>query len=78
MPSRTAARSESSLSADLHRGGSNPMVAAPVLSISAEKAFFFAQKARQFDVKDGVTDPDPGSNAADDGMVSVLEDHPST
>jgi hypothetical protein len=76
MPSRTAARSESSVSVALHRGGQNPMVGAPVLSISAEKAFFFAQKAREFDVKDVVTDPDSGSNGADDGMVSVLEDHP--
>jgi hypothetical protein len=52
------------------------MIDAPALSISPEKAYFFAQKAREFDVKDVVTDPDPGSNAADDGMVSVLEDHP--
>src|SRR3979490_1760747 len=76
MPSRTAARSESSVSTALHRGGQNPMAGAPALSISAEKAFFFAQKAREFDVKDVVTDPDSGSNGADDGMVSVLEDHP--
>jgi hypothetical protein len=32
-------------------------------------------KARQFDVKDVVTDRDPGSNASDDAMLSVLEDH---
>ena len=32
-------------------------------------------KAREFDVKDVVTDPDDASNAADDSMVSVLEDH---
>jgi hypothetical protein len=37
---------------------------------------FFALKAREFDVKDVVTDPDPGSNASDDAMISVLEDHP--
>jgi len=46
----------------------------PTLSISPEKAFFIAAKARQFDVKDGLTDPGSGSNASDDGMRSVLED----
>ena len=30
---------------------------------------------REFDVKDVVTDPDDASNATDDSMVSVLEDH---
>ena len=47
----------------------------PELSISAEKAFAIVTKARQFDVKDAVTDPDSGSNASDDMMRSVLEDH---
>src|SRR5262249_4800896 len=32
-------------------------------------------KARQFDVKDVVADPDSASNPADDAMVDVLEDH---
>jgi len=32
-------------------------------------------KAREFDVKDVVTDIGNSSNATDDGMVSVLEDH---
>ena len=48
---------------------------APNLSISPEKVCFFIAKAREFDVKDAVTDPDSGSNATDDGMLSVLEDH---
>ena len=47
----------------------------PELSISPEKAFAILAKARQFDAKDSVTDPDPGSNATDDMMLSVLEDH---
>jgi hypothetical protein len=46
----------------------------PALSISPEKAYFIVAKARQFDAKDGVTDPESGSNASDDGMRSVLED----
>jgi uncharacterized protein DUF3775 len=47
----------------------------PALQISPEKVCFFIQKAREFDVKDVVTDEGSGSNAADDGMISVLEDH---
>jgi len=45
------------------------------LSISPVKVCFFILKAREFDVKDVVTDPDSGSNASDDAMLSVLEDH---
>jgi|SRR6516164_1627569 len=47
----------------------------PELAISAEKVAQILAKARQFDVEDVVTDPDPGSNASDVAMVSVLEDH---
>jgi hypothetical protein len=47
----------------------------PSLSISPEKVCFIAVKAREFDAKDVVTDPDDGSNPTDDGMISVLEDH---
>lgn len=49
----------------------------PDLAISPEKVAAILAKARQFDVKDAVTDPDSGSNASDDGMLSVLEDHAS-
>jgi hypothetical protein len=52
------------------------MAALPNLSISPEKLCFVIAKAREFDVKDVVTDPDLVSNAADDAMMSVLEDHP--
>ena len=48
----------------------------PSLSISPMKLGFVIAKAREFDVKDVVTDPDPASNASDDAMMSVLEDHP--
>jgi hypothetical protein len=47
----------------------------PALTISPEKVSYIIAKAREFDVKDVVTDPDSSSNAADDGMLSVLEDH---
>jgi len=42
---------------------------------SAAKIATIIAKARQFDAKDVVTDPDSGSNASDDAMLSVLEDH---
>ncbi len=48
---------------------------APELAISPEKLCFIVVKAHEFDAKDIVTDPDSGSNAADDAMLSVLEDH---
>jgi hypothetical protein len=47
----------------------------PVLSISPEKVCFIVMKAREFDAKDIVTDPGSSSNASDDAMRSVLEDH---
>jgi len=47
----------------------------PDLSISSEKVCYLILKAREFDAKDVVTDPDDASNPTDDGMVSVLEDH---
>jgi hypothetical protein len=53
------------------------MVTTPSLSISPEKVCFFVVKAREFDVKDVVTDPDSGSNPTDDAMLAVLEDHPA-
>jgi Protein of unknown function (DUF3775) len=52
-----------------------PAPAAPALSISPEKVCFIIVKGREFDAKDIVTDPDEGSNASDDAMISVLEDH---
>jgi hypothetical protein len=48
----------------------------PDLSISPDKLCFIIAKAREFDVKDVVTDPNDSSNATDDAMLSVLEDHP--
>ena len=45
------------------------------LAISPEKVCFIIVKAREFDAKDQVTEPDPGSNPADDKDVAVLEDH---
>jgi len=47
----------------------------PEISISPEKVCYIVAKAREFDAKDVVTDPDDASNPADDAMISVLEDH---
>ncbi len=55
--------------------GQNMKQALPELTISAATVAAIVAKARQFDVKDVVTDPDSSSNAADDAMLSVLEDH---
>ncbi|MEY9626353.1 DUF3775 domain-containing protein [Sinorhizobium fredii] len=46
------------------------------LPISPKKVCYLIIKARAFDAKDAVTEPDPASHASDDMMVSVLEDQP--
>jgi len=45
------------------------------LAISIEKVCYLIVKAREFDVKDAVTENDPGSNPTDDLDASILEDH---
>jgi hypothetical protein len=47
----------------------------PELAVSAEKVAFLIEKTREFDVKEGTSDPDSGSNGSDDNMVDVLEDN---
>src|SRR5512145_1385240 len=47
----------------------------PALAISSEKVCFVVFKAREFDAKDEVTEPDAGSNPSDDRMIDVLETH---
>ncbi len=46
-----------------------------MLSIAPEKVCFVVIKARAFDVKVDVIEPDPGSNPTDDDMREVLEDY---
>lgn len=43
--------------------------------INRDKVCYVIAKARQFDVKEGLSDPDSGSNASDDSMADVLEDN---
>jgi hypothetical protein len=40
----------------------------PELAISTEKVGFLIEKTREFDVKEGASDPDSGSNGADDNI----------
>jgi uncharacterized protein DUF3775 len=47
----------------------------PELAISVDKVGYLIEKTREFDVKEGATDPDSGSNGADDNMIDVLEDN---
>ena len=46
----------------------------PTLVVGTDKVCFILTKARQFHGKVGITDPESGSNATDDGMVDILED----
>lgn len=42
---------------------------------AVEKICFIILKAREFDAKVEVVEPDPGSNPADDGGRAILEDY---
>ncbi|MEK7992597.1 MAG: hypothetical protein AAB403_02225 [Planctomycetota bacterium] len=50
-------------------------VPGPALTIPTEKVCFIIIKAREFDAKDQVTEPDPASNPSDDKEAAVLEEH---
>ncbi len=54
---------------------STETAAEPTLNIGTDKVAFVIVKAREFDVKEGDSDPDSGSNATDDGDTDVLEDN---
>ena len=47
----------------------------PDLSISPDKVCYIIAKAREFDAKVVVTDPDDSSNPTDKDMDSVFDDH---
>lgn len=46
------------------------------LAIPLEMVCYIVVKAREFDAKEGIVEPDPGSNPSDDRDVAVLEDYP--
>jgi hypothetical protein len=47
-----------------------------MLPIDPDKVCHIIPKARAFDVKTDVVEPDPGSNMAEDEMLEVLKDYP--
>jgi hypothetical protein len=51
-----------------------PIGGMKMLGINPEKVRQVIIEARMFDAKEEVSDPDSGSNAADDGMADILED----
>jgi hypothetical protein len=50
---------------------------APHLDIPTDRLGFIILKAREYDVKEGDSDPDEGSNPTDDGNTDVLTDNGS-
>jgi len=44
------------------------------LTISPDKVFFIVVKAREFDAKEELSDPDSGSNPSDDKDIDILEE----
>lgn len=48
----------------------------PTLNIATDKVAYIILKAREYDVKEADSDPDSGSNEADDGETDVLQDKP--
>jgi Protein of unknown function (DUF3775) len=47
-----------------------------MIQIDPRKVCYIIIKAREFDAKVEVIEPDPGSNPSDDDMRGVLEDYP--
>jgi hypothetical protein len=47
----------------------------PALNLPLDKVSFIIVKAREYDVKEGDTDPGEGSNAIDDGQADILTDN---
>ncbi len=47
-----------------------------MLDIDPQKVCFIILKAREFDAKEEIVEPDPGSNPTDDSDYEVLEDYP--
>ena len=45
------------------------------LNLPLDKVSFIILKAREYDAKEGESDPDEGSNAIDDGQTDVLTDN---
>ncbi len=53
-----------------------PIPDPPELDIGFDQLAYIAVKAREFDAKEGDSDPDSGSDAIDDGGIDILADCP--
>jgi len=62
--------------ASMHQSGTHRVQAGrkPSLNLPLDKVSFIILKAREFDAKEGDSDPDEGSNAIDDGQADILTD----
>jgi len=58
-------------------GSAEPADDVAPLTISPADVVYVVARAKEFAVKDAVTEPDPASNPSDNGMAEILEDHPS-
>ena len=47
----------------------------PMLNLPLDKVGFIILKAREYDVKEGDSDPEEGSNPTDDGQTDILTDN---
>jgi hypothetical protein len=52
----------------------DPAQPEPELTIPIDVVSYIVERAKEFDAKEGDSDPDSGSNATDDGEADVLED----
>lgn len=53
-----------------------PADSPPELGLSLDRLTYIIELAREYDAKEGDSDPDSGSNPIDDGDTDVLEDQP--
>jgi hypothetical protein len=58
----------------LSENAAQPRKMRPALNLPLDQLAFIILKAREYDVKEEDSDPDEGSNAADDGQTDVLTD----
>jgi hypothetical protein len=61
-------------SVNVPSSGSPRRAREPVLNLPLDKVSFIILKAREYDVKEGDSDPEEGSNAIDDGQTDILVD----
>lgn len=66
--------SQPKTAAQIRQGGELEFHA--MLQIDPQKVCYLIIKAREFDAKVPVVEPDPGSNPSDEDMRGVLEDYP--